>query len=366
MAQRKSVRGPRSSVLWLAIIVVLLLAIALAVVVFVIGPERERQQQVAMQSAQATLDAQVAAAQTKATAEAKAAEIKRAYDAGIAFAAAGDWVKAAEEFAKVVTLEPGYKDAAARLAEARTSAVESAYQRGLAYFDLGRWEQAKAEFEQVIVVDPNYKDVQAKLAEVEVKLAETRALPPTVTSTATPKPTLPSSPTATNTPSIPPISLVTNGDFESPDAGSWFVVYKARQTFDSWTVESGSVDLTGRLWPAARGKQSVDLTGTTDEAGTIYQNLPTVPGQSYVLRFAKGGNPGGEPAIKRMEVWWDDNLVDTLTVDTTGWKVNTIVWEYREYTVVALGSTTRLRFKSLTEGNFGPVLDDVSVVPKSR
>ena len=97
MAQRKSVRGPRSSVLWLASIVVLLLAIALAVVVFVIGPERERQQQVAMQSAQATLDAQVAAAQTKATAEAKAAEIKRAYDAGIAFAAAGDWVKAAAE-----------------------------------------------------------------------------------------------------------------------------------------------------------------------------------------------------------------------------------------------------------------------------
>jgi len=42
MVQRKSVRGSRSSVLWLAIILVLVLAIALAVVVFVIGPERER------------------------------------------------------------------------------------------------------------------------------------------------------------------------------------------------------------------------------------------------------------------------------------------------------------------------------------
>jgi tetratricopeptide (TPR) repeat protein len=211
MAQRKSVRGPRSSVLWLVIVLVLVLAIALATVVFVIGPERQL------------------AVQATATAQAHASEVQRAYDAGVAFATAGDWDKAAEQFAKVVALEPGYKDAVARLAEARAnadaaratataqaiamakkaaatataeirSAIESAYQRGLAYFDLERWEQAKAEFEQVIAVDPNYKDVQAKLAEAENRLAEIRALTPTATLTITPGPSPTPLPTATNTP----------------------------------------------------------------------------------------------------------------------------------------------------------------------
>ena len=190
MAQRKSVRGPRSSVLWLVIILVLVLAIALAWVVFVIGPERQF------------------AVQATATAQAHTSEVQRAYDAGVAFASAGDWDKAAEEFARVVGLEPGYKDAAVRLAEARTSATESEYQRGLGYFNVGRWEQAKAEFEQVIAVDPNYKDVQAKWAEAEVRLAETRALTPAITPAPpeTPMPT----PSMTPQPTPAPELLISN------------------------------------------------------------------------------------------------------------------------------------------------------------
>lgn len=226
MAQRKSVRGPRSSLLWLAIILILVLAIALAAVVFVIGPERQL-------AVQATATAQAYISQATATAQAHTSEVQRAYDAGVAFATAGDWDKAAEEFAKVVALEPGYKDATARLTEARAnadaarvtataqaiavanqaaatataeirSAIESAYQRGLAYFDLERWEQAKAEFEQVIAVDPDYKDVQGKMAEVEARLAEIRALTPTATLTITPGPSPTPLPTATNTPTAAP------------------------------------------------------------------------------------------------------------------------------------------------------------------
>jgi len=383
MAQRQSITGRRSCVLYVVILVALTLIVAGIGLVLVIRPELERRRQ----------------------AEVRLEQAETHYEAGIAFQNVNDWETAEAEFKQVIILDPDYKDVQTRLAEVKAKLAESAaaataevqvtataqaeataeaqanaratavaapaataevleahYQKGLGYVNMARWDEAKAELEQVFEVSPNYKDVQAKLAEVEVKLAETPTLPPTATSTATPKPTLPPSPTVTNTPV--PVSIVTNGDFERPDAGSGFVVYKAGQTFDGWTVESGSVDHIGRFWPAARGKQSVDLNGTTNEAGTIYQNLPTVPGQSYVLRFAKGGNPQGKPAVKQMEVWWDDNLVDTLTVDTTGWKVNTIAWEYREYIVVAPGSTTRLRFKSLTEGNFGPVLDDVSVVPK--
>jgi choice-of-anchor C domain-containing protein len=426
-------------VLWLAIVLVLALAIALAVIVFIVAPERERRQQAEAQRAQATLDAQARADQATATAEARmselqrayeagvafaeagdrenaaqelarvvalepgykdaaarlaevranadaaqatataqahASEVQQAYDAGVAFAEAGDWEKAAEEFARVVALEPGYKDAATRLTEARTnadaaqatatartvamaqqaaatataeikSATESAYQRGLAYFKLERWEQARVEFEQVIAVDPSYKDVQARLAEVEVRLAEIRALTPTLTPT----------PIATNTPSSPPANVVTNGDFEVPNAGSSYVIYKAGQTFGGWMVESGSVDQ-GGTWQVANGNQSVDLSG--EGTGAIYQDLSTIPGQTYLLRFAMAGNPYGGPAVKRMEIWWGNTLVDTLSFDITGRSTSSMGWVYHEYTVVATANVTRLRFKSLTSGTFGPALDDVT------
>ena len=238
MVQRKSIRGSRSSVLWLLIILVLVLAIALATVVFVIGPEQEL-------AIQATVTAQAYVSQATATAQAHASEVQRAYDAGVAFATAGDWDRAAEEFASVIALEPGYKDATARLTEARAnadaargtataeaiivaeqaaatataeirSAIELAYQRGLAYFDLERWEQAKAEFEQVIAGDPNYKDVQAQLAAVEAKLAEIRALTPTATPTITPGPNPTPLPTPTSTPTTTPTNTPTPAPTATP------------------------------------------------------------------------------------------------------------------------------------------------------
>ena len=255
MAQRKSVRGSRSSVLWLAIILILVLAIALAAVVFVIGPERQL-------AVQATATAQAYISQATATAQAHASEIQRAYDAGVAFAAATDWDNAAEEFARVVGLEPGYRDATARLAEvkakltesaatataeavaqaerarldaqatataqvhatattqavaatATATAVETRYQKALAYVNLERWAEAQVELQAVFEIDPNYKDIQTQLAEVETRLAEIRALTPPVTPVPTRTPTPP--PTATpeiKSPSVRWLGFV--GDQVSP------------------------------------------------------------------------------------------------------------------------------------------------------
>ena len=245
MAQRQSITGRRSCVLYVVILVALTLIVAGIGLVLVIRPELERRRQ----------------------AEVRLEQAETHYEAGIAFQNVNDWETAEAEFKQVIILDPDYKDVQTRLAEvkaklaesvaaataeaqltataqaeataeaqanARATAVaapaataevlEAHYQKGLGYVNMARWDEAKAELEQVFEVDPNYKDVQAKLAEVEVKLAETPTLPPTATSTATPKPTLPPSPTVTNTPV--PVSIVTNGDFESPDAGSMFVVYK--------------------------------------------------------------------------------------------------------------------------------------------
>jgi choice-of-anchor C domain-containing protein len=121
------------------------------------------------------------------------------------------------------------------------------------------------------------------------------------------------------------------------------------------------VDLTpGYYWEPAEGQQSVDLDGTCG-AGVIYQDLNTSVSQTYSLRFALAGNPDGAPTIKEMEVWWGNSLVDRLTFDTTGRTRTSMGWGLHEYVVTATEASTRLRFKSLTPGCFGPVLDKVSV-----
>jgi choice-of-anchor C domain-containing protein len=158
-------------------------------------------------------------------------------------------------------------------------------------------------------------------------------------------------------------NIVTNGDFETPDAGSSYVMYAAGSAFGGWSVETGSVDLVGTDWQAAAGRQSVDVTGSTGDAGSIYQDLSTIPGQTYMLRFALAGNPVGAPTMKSMEIWWGNSLTDTVLFDTTGRSRRDVGWVYREYSVVATTYLTRLRFRSLTPGFDGPMLDDVSVTP---
>jgi serine/threonine protein kinase len=165
----------------------------------------------------------------------------------------------------------------------------------------------------------------------------------------------------------PQINLVTNGDFEVPYAGSDFIYYAkdyAKEPFPGWRVED--IDHVGAWWQAASGKQSIDLSGS--DAGTIYQDLATNSRQTYTLRFALAGNalPGNSQSrVKQIEVWWGSALVDTLSFDTTPHSYSSMGWKYYEYKVVApMGvNTTRLKFVSLTPGNSGPALDDVTVTP---
>jgi len=156
-------------------------------------------------------------------------------------------------------------------------------------------------------------------------------------------------------------NLIENGDFEVPNAGTSYTTYREGTTFGAWTVEFGSVDHKGGYLAAARGAQSVDLSGSTSQAGAIYQDVETTPGQTYRLRFAIAGNPVGSPPVKRMEIWWDSKLVDDLSIDTTGRSTRDMNWGYVEYTVTASSTVSRVRFVSLTPGNDGPTLDDVQL-----
>ena len=165
------------------------------------------------------------------------------------------------------------------------------------------------------------------------------------------------------TPNTPAASLQ-DGSFESPNVGGGYQPVLAGGNIGAWFVESGSVEIVGTYWQAAAGNQSLDLSGVWDLAGTIYQDIPTTPGQKYTLRFAFAGNPEDQ-AIKEAKVFWNDSELAKLTVDTAGRSLTDMGWTYYTYEVTATASTSRLKFQSLTLNFLGPVIDDVSLTPAS-
>ena len=160
------------------------------------------------------------------------------------------------------------------------------------------------------------------------------------------------------------IEKIINGNFETPtvSASSWNSYFKD-QTFGGWTIEFGSIDhVASGYWQGADDGQSVDLNGTCAVGtGAIYQDLTLVPQQKYILRFALAGNPDGQPSNKNLEVLWGNTVIDTVTFDTTGHSRQAMGWTLHQYLITATDNITRLRFKSLTSGCYGPVLDMVSL-----
>ncbi len=158
-------------------------------------------------------------------------------------------------------------------------------------------------------------------------------------------------------------ALVANGGFETPAGVATYSVFDVGNPPPGWMVESGTVEITaGNYWQAAEGAQSLDLNGIFDQIGTICQNLPTLPGHQYRIRFAYAGNPEcGEPTLKSANVYWNSDLLTNLTFDITGHSVTNLGWRYYERVVTANSTNSRLRFQATSPTFCGLTLDDVSV-----
>ena len=168
-----------------------------------------------------------------------------------------------------------------------------------------------------------------------------------------------STPTSTPTVAINMnTSVVFNGSFEVPLTNAPSDTYYAGSTFGGWSVESGSIDHIS-AWQAAEGNQSVDLSGVG--AGAIYQDLPTSAGENYSMRIALSANPES-PSARQIEIWFGDQLVDTVSIDNSGLSPSDMNWVYHEYSgLKAKVNLTRLRLVSLSDGVFGPAVDNISV-----
>ncbi len=158
----------------------------------------------------------------------------------------------------------------------------------------------------------------------------------------------------------PAQNLLSNGDFEEVDVGEMYQQFDKGDRVGAWTVDSGSVDLTGKWWDAANGKQSLDLNG--DKTGSISQTVETTSGEGYVVKFAFSGNPDNEnPEKAVIEVLWDDKVLATLECDREYGKHHAMKWNRYSFAVKAHGDRGTLKFVSKTEGGWGPLIDDVSI-----
>ena len=164
-------------------------------------------------------------------------------------------------------------------------------------------------------------------------------------------------------------NLVVNGSFETPVVPTGSGAISSITTgLTGWTVASGNIDLLGLkspgnpYWQNAAGNQSIDMDGTS--SGTIYQDIQTVAGKIYTLRFAHACNPDGQ-TNHTLSVYWRSVNVTNAAFPYKNTTVTSMGWQYVTLSVVGSGGLDRLQFADLNNeaDSAGPTLDDVSLTP---
>src|SRR4051794_594895 len=137
-------------------------------------------------------------------------------------------------------------------------------------------------------------------------------------------------------------NLVTNGGFEAPDIAPG--TFQLFSTIPGWTADKGVIEIqdhvAGSPFEAA---QFMELD--SNQSSSAYQDLATAVGESYTLSFAFSARAGTPATDNILAIYWDGNLLDTLTANGTGFSDTN--WHVYSYTVAATGSTTRLKFADL-------------------
>jgi choice-of-anchor C domain-containing protein len=163
--------------------------------------------------------------------------------------------------------------------------------------------------------------------------------------------------------------ILINGSFElGPLVGRGiedFDIFAGETDIVGWTVLGGGVDYMNAPWDVADGIHAVDLDLRNSNGG-IEQAFATVAGQQYRVSFQLSGNPGRSggslPVVKQVRVSVDGFSRD-YAHDSTGQRIDLLVWDWHEFLFVASGTSATLRFTSLTPfpNSFGAMIDDVRV-----
>lgn len=153
-------------------------------------------------------------------------------------------------------------------------------------------------------------------------------------------------------------NLIENGSFEEYP----YLQFDYLGRFNSitgWVADHGVVEIhiEGLGGNGVEANEGIALLDTDANANaTITQTINTQAGETYHLQFdysPRVEHPG--TTTNDVEVWWDGELLATLSGDLQGWQ------NYR-YTVEASSSQIALTFKGVGSSNaFGGLIDDVAL-----
>jgi choice-of-anchor C domain-containing protein len=161
-------------------------------------------------------------------------------------------------------------------------------------------------------------------------------------------------------------NLLVNGSFEEGPQTDENLGFKPLDEgaldIKGWTVTRAQIDYVDAYWKAADGKRSLDLNGSPGIGG-IQQKFKTEKGKKYRVTFSLAGNPDGSGPEKKLGVK-AAGKEEKFTFDTTGKSRTDMGWSTQVWEFTADDKETTLEFYSLTtdDGNYGPALDNVSVV----
>lgn len=151
-------------------------------------------------------------------------------------------------------------------------------------------------------------------------------------------------------------NLLVNGSFEDPEVeGDWSIF----STVAGWTIAlSDGLELwaNGFYGGASEGNQNAELDGNAPTK--ITQNVTTVPGATYELRFDFSARPDADSAA--------DNNVDGLVngaaimnATANGSDITENTWSTHSETFVAATATTEIGFEDKgTNNSYGSLIDN--------
>jgi choice-of-anchor C domain-containing protein len=163
-------------------------------------------------------------------------------------------------------------------------------------------------------------------------------------------------------------TLVVNGSFEDGPTLRFDGVHNIHLENDStavkgWVVTGGGVGIVDpTYWQPADGERSLAIrAGEGTAVGGIRQDFATKKGQKYRVTFWMAGDTNGGPSEKKLRVSAAEKSAE-FVFDTTGRDRKEMGWVKKSWEFTAEADRTTLEFSSLTEGMYGPALDNVSVV----
>jgi hypothetical protein len=179
------------------------------------------------------------------------------------------------------------------------------------------------------------------------------------------------------TPVVPPtnvcdpnVNLIQNGDFEQPSVapGTYSIIPDTNPLLKWLVAWVGATPSTGTLGleiqnniagtPFA-GSQLAELDG--DHPVSIWQNIPTIPGDTYNLDFEYSPRAGRDLADNEITVKIDDSAAGS-PVSADGTSNTNTVWTPQTRSFVATNSTTKVEFADTgTDTSYGGYLDNISL-----